>query len=221
MGPRDESALWVDELFLVGDIFDLWFARGGRVYPPFREVIKRLVELREAGVVISLCEGNHDFFLADYFTLRLGMTVYPEWAERVLDGKRVLVAHGDTIDDDNRHYLLCRKFLRSPLIYNLQKILPLPLLWAVAEMASRTSRNLMKDRTEELTLLLHEYARKKLAQGRYDMIIFGHSHKPLVTEHVFDDEIHYAATLGDWLTHRSYIYFEDGRIFRRHYEMRA
>ena len=69
----DEKAIMTDLLVIAGDFFDFWFERGGLIYPEFRPVVERLVQLRQSGIRISLCEGNHDFFLADYFSGELGI----------------------------------------------------------------------------------------------------------------------------------------------------
>ena len=57
----------LDHLFVVGDLFDFWFSREGVVYPGFRPVIDEMASLQRNGVQVHLFEGNHDFFLADYF----------------------------------------------------------------------------------------------------------------------------------------------------------
>ncbi len=88
-------------------------------------MIERIAALKGEGVLVSLCEGNHDFFLKDYFSGRLGFDVYPEWAEFTFDGLRILVSHGDTVDRGNRKYLALRGFLRSSFTRRLLRLLPL------------------------------------------------------------------------------------------------
>lgn len=107
------GGLYADELFILGDFFDFWFARGTRIYPPFEKVLAGLLALKEAGVRIHLAEGNHDFFLADYFSRYLGMEVTPDWAEVKLDRQRILFAHGDVVDSIELSYKLLRGILRS------------------------------------------------------------------------------------------------------------
>ena len=57
----------VDDLYILGDFFDFWFCRPDRIYPEFQPVIRQLVQLRQSGVRIHLFEGNHDFFMREYF----------------------------------------------------------------------------------------------------------------------------------------------------------
>ncbi len=91
-----------DQLFVAGDFFDFWFGRGDHVYPDFKPVIEKLMVLRDAGTLIRLCEGNHDFFLGDYFAAIPGITVCRESAVVDLEGRKTLVAHGDLVDREKQ-----------------------------------------------------------------------------------------------------------------------
>jgi len=119
-GERDH----VTDLYLLGDTFDFWFGRGERVYREFDPVITSLIMLKERGVAIHLFEGNHDFFLAEFFAHRLGMSVYEDWGDITIDGFRFLLGHGDLVDGEDHGYLFLRKILRSRTFYLLQRILP-------------------------------------------------------------------------------------------------
>jgi UDP-2,3-diacylglucosamine hydrolase len=206
-----EEQLTVDHLVIAGDFFDFWFEREGRVYPGFQPIIDRLTALRDEGIRISLCEGNHDFFLGDFFSRRLGIDVYPEWAEFSIDGLRVLAAHGDTVDLGNRKYLVLRRFLRSAFARGLQRNLPLPLLWRVARLASQTSKGMSAQSVERLAGVLHGFARGKFREG-YDAVILGHCHKPLLRQEMSGGRQRTSVTLGDWIEHDSYLRCDDGRF---------
>ena len=56
-----------DEIFIVGDFFDFWFSDRNSVYPGFCDTVEKLLEIKSSGTGISFFEGNHDFFLEDYF----------------------------------------------------------------------------------------------------------------------------------------------------------
>jgi UDP-2,3-diacylglucosamine hydrolase len=202
----------VDHLIIAGDFFDFWFAREDRVYPGFRPMIEKLSALKGEGVMVSLCEGNHDFFLKDYFSGRLGFDVYPEWAEFTVDGHRILVSHGDTVDRGNRKYLALRGFLRSPLARRLQRLLPLTFLWRVARLSSDLSKEISEEAVNCLAEAMHRFARGKFREG-YDAVILGHCHKPILRQEQVDGRQKTFATLGDWITHNSYLLYDDGRFF--------
>jgi len=209
--PISADALVVDHLVIAGDFFDFWFGRGDAVYPGFQPVIDRIAVLKQQGVRICLCEGNHDFFLGDYFTGRLGIEVYPEWAEFEIDGLRVLVSHGDTVDRGNRKYLALRRFLRSRFSCALQRLLPLKLLWRLARLSSEMSKEMSGESQDRLAEIMHRFALGKFQEG-YDAVILGHCHKTILREAIYDGRRKTFATLGDWIAKDSYLSCHDGRF---------
>lgn len=203
------ASIVVDRLVIVGDFFDFWFTKGSTVYPGFRPILERLDALTREGVTVSLCEGNHDFSLAGYFAGRQGFEVYPEWAEFSLDGRRFFVAHGDTVDRDNRRYLALRAFLRSSPVRGLARILPLKFLWLVARISSERSKQMSDESADRLAEIMHRCAREKFREG-FDAVVFGHCHKPLLLQEMREQRLKTSVTLGDWITHRSYLRYDDG-----------
>ncbi len=214
--PLSGEPLRVDRLVVAGDFFDFWFARGGRVYPGFRPVIDRLAALTAQGLQITLCEGNHDFFLAEYFTRELGIEVFDQWADLEMDGLRVLVSHGDTVDRANRKYLALRNFLRSPFAGSLQRVLPLALLWGVAGRCSRISKRMSSQSVDRLADVMHGFALGKFAEG-YDAVVLGHCHKPLIRQTRIAGRPKTFAILGDWDEGGTYLQYEDGRFTLNRY----
>jgi UDP-2,3-diacylglucosamine hydrolase len=208
---RALNTLTLDHLVIAGDFFDFWFSRRQRIYPGFDPVVERLAALKREGVRISLCEGNHDFSLTEYFARELGMDVYPEWAEWCVDGLRILVSHGDTVDQGNRRYLLLRRFLRSRPAFWVQKTLPLALLWRLACFSSQMSRNMTAESRERLTHLMDDFAQRKFADG-YDAVILGHCHKASLRTISMGGREKTFVTLGDWITHDSYLLLDHGRF---------
>jgi UDP-2,3-diacylglucosamine hydrolase len=210
--------LLVTDLFLVGDIFDFWFSRKRRIYPDFEAVITRLRELKAQGVAVHLCEGNHDFFLKGYFTDILGMTVYEDMAVIERDGRRLFIAHGDLIDRTNIQYLRLRKILRSPFIYHLQRALPLSLLWGIARWSSSMSKEIMGGAEEKIARTMGEFAQDRFTEG-YDAVILGHCHRPGLEVTTLGGKPRMFVTLGDWLRHHTYLYYNEGRFELGHQKM--
>ena len=120
----DKILTGIDDLYIVGDLFDFWFCDKGNINPEFILIIHKLIELQKAGIRIHLNEGNHDFLLREYFHDVLGMEVFEEWADVKINGIRALIGHGDTTDKANFKYLLFRKILRSRLFYHFQRFIP-------------------------------------------------------------------------------------------------
>jgi UDP-2,3-diacylglucosamine hydrolase len=212
---REEVA--VTDLFLVGDVFDHWFSRNGRVYPDYEPVIERLRVLKRQGVAIHLFEGNHDFSLAGYFADYLGMNVYPDWACIERSGGKLYVAHGDLVDESNRSYLRLRRFLRSSFAYRLQRLMPLPLLWAVARWSSAASLGARGEGDGGIYEKMERFALDRFREG-YDAVVLGHSHAARLTAFEVQGRQRHFAALGDWVQHMTYLYYDEGRFFLRRHE---
>lgn len=215
-GESSDATLTLDQLVIAGDFFDFWFSKGEAIYPGFRTVVDRLAALKQDGVRISLCEGNHDFFLMDYFSCRLGIDVHQEWAEFHLDGLRVLASHGDTVDTRNHTYLALRGFLRSPFTRRLEQLLPRSVIWRLARFWSKMSREACGESREEIVDAMHRFAVEKFHEG-YDAVILGHCHEPLIRQVFSGGREKTFVTLGDWMTHGSYLLFDDGRFTLRRF----
>lgn len=210
-GESSDATLTLDQLVIAGDFFDFWFSKGEAIYPGFRTVVDRMVALKAEGVRISLCEGNHDFFLTDYFSTKLGFDVHQEWAEFHFDGLRVLASHGDTVDASNHTYLALRRFLRSSFTRRLEQRLPRSLIWRLARFWSKMSREACGESREKMVEAMHRFAMGKIQEG-YDAVILGHCHEPLLRKVSRDGREKTFVTLGDWMTHGSYLTFDDGRF---------
>jgi len=53
-----------------------------------------------------LSEGNHDFFMGEYFNDVLEMEVFEEMTNAQLDNLNVLIAHGDTTGQQQYQILI-------------------------------------------------------------------------------------------------------------------
>lgn len=212
----DADRIKIDLLVIAGDFFDFWFERNGRIYSEFKDIVKSIVRLKEKGVRVCVCEGNHDFFLADFFEKRFGIEVYPDDLELILDDLKVFVSHGDTVDKEKKDYLALRSFLRSPFTYRLQRIVPLRLLWSIARLSSGMSREMTSNVQERLIEVMHDFAQKKFKNG-FDAVILGHSHVPELTEEKCQQRLKTFVTLGDWITQYAYLIYENGRFSLRRF----
>lgn len=206
---------FIDDLYIAGDLFDFWFCAKDNINPEFITAIQKLVELRKAGIRIHLCEGNHDFFMGEYFRDILGMNVFQETADATLDDLKVLIAHGDTADPSNTRYLLFRKFLRSRFFYNLQRLIPASVLWALAGFSSTASKEMTSENGDVLAKKMAPFALKKFQEG-YDAVVLGHSHFPGIHYHTIAGRQKIFITLGDWMSHYSFLYYDDGHFSLRY-----
>jgi UDP-2,3-diacylglucosamine hydrolase len=199
-----------DHLFIVGDFFDFWFCDEDTIFPDFRPMVDKILKLNKGGVKVHLFEGNHDFFLADFFERR-NIAVFPDDATLTLDGKRIFVSHGDMASESSWSYLLLRSVLRSRAFYNFQRIVPAPLMWKISWIASKMSRRHFSRPPEKIAKGMRVFSERKFDDG-YDAVILGHCHQPLLEERMSNGEMKTFATLGDWISHFTYLVCDEGEF---------
>ncbi len=213
-GFHEKRILTTDILVIAGDFFDFWFEKKGIIYPEYHQAVDQLIRLRNAGVRIILCEGNHDFFLGDYFAKKLGMEVCTQEILLDMGGLRIHVSHGDTVDRANRRYLALRGFLRSDISYRLQRALPLQWLWRVAQFSSGMSQAMSRGAQEKLVEVMYRFAVERYDRG-IDAVVLGHSHEAMLREEWLGGKQRTFALLGDWIEHHTYLVFENGSFAMR------
>jgi UDP-2,3-diacylglucosamine hydrolase len=219
--PDAKSAdpVYIDNLYIAGDLFDFWFCRKENIYPEFKLIIDKLVELQKTGIRIFLFEGNHDFFMGEYFHDVLEMEVFDEWANIKLDNRKILIAHGDTADKTNIVYMMFRKILRSRAFYNIQRFIPASILWGIAGLSSTVSKELNKENGDALLEKMSSFALARLRED-YDVVILGHSHKPIVRHIEVAGKEKTFVALGDWIKHYSFLYYENEKFLLGYYRPR-
>ena len=61
----DEVKQDADVIFLLGDLFDFWFEYKKVVPRGFVRVLGKIAEIRDSGIPIHFCVGNHDLWMED------------------------------------------------------------------------------------------------------------------------------------------------------------
>lgn len=89
-----------EKLYLVGDIIDGWRLKRGWHWPEAHStVMQKVLRKSRKGAQVVFIPGNHDAFLRDYLGINFGgITVLKSDIHHTIDGKRLLVMHGDEFD---------------------------------------------------------------------------------------------------------------------------
>jgi UDP-2,3-diacylglucosamine pyrophosphatase LpxH len=87
-------------LYLVGDIIDGWVGRKDRKWgPQATGIIREILEHGNRGAVVRYTPGNHDAFMRRVHGVQLGnLDIEPSFLHETVDGKDLLVVHGDIFD---------------------------------------------------------------------------------------------------------------------------
>ncbi len=212
----------IDKLIILGDFFDLWIGLNDVVYQQYKPVLKKLFALSESGVELIYIEGNHDFHMGPYFTETLKAKVYPESCGLMLDGKRIYMAHGDTINM-TAGYAILRAMLRGPILKFFRAIIPPPMAWNIGKAMSKGSRSYGKgnEETAIITEKAHKIFAKKILADGFDGVILGHSHAAGVHKNMLEGSPGFYANPGGWMNDHTFLVYEDGEFSVKNYMARS
>ncbi|TDH24087.1 UDP-2,3-diacylglucosamine diphosphatase [Segetibacter sp. 3557_3] len=196
-------------IYIVGDLFDFWFEYKYVTPKGYVRLLGKLAEITDSGVPVYFFVGNHDMWMRGYFEKELNIPVYFEPLEVDINGRRLLIGHGDGLGPDDHGYKLLKKVFRNPFCQWLFGLLHPSWSIGLANYFSRKSRQ--KTGTADDVFLGEEkewliiYAREVLAKKHVDYFIFGHRHFPI--DHRLTDRSRYI-NLGDWITNFTYAVFD-------------
>jgi UDP-2,3-diacylglucosamine hydrolase len=178
-------------LYILGDLFDYWIGARHYAREDFRRVLGAL-----AGAAgrrpVAIVPGNRDFLLDARFTRRTGVRVLGPEAGIELDGRRVILAHGDFIFNRNSKYFLYRRLMRWRFLCDSLQMLPAPAALGLVGRARRVSAATTPFvRWDDADLVR---ASRRWLDGEARVLICGHIHSP---RHLrFDGRE--LIVLGDW-----------------------
>ena len=197
------------EIYLLGDIFDMWFEYKRVIPKGYTRLLGKLAELSDAGIKLHYFTGNHDMWVFNYFTEELGMSIYRQPIEREINAKKFLIGHGDGLGKGDLGYKFIKKVFASKVNQWLYARLHPNFALGMADFFSRKSRAANgqydeKFNSAEEEVLVH-FARAYNEKNRVDYFIFGHRHLKL--DLPIGDNARYI-NLGQWLSGSSYAVFD-------------
>ena len=197
----DKIAFDYKKIIILGDFFEFWFGFRDVIISDYFNILKKLKELTDSGIEIVFIEGNHDFNMGDFFTDSLKISVFDEYYSCVLNSKKFLFIHGDTINlSEDKFYAILRRFLRSRFVKFLMNLLPTHVVLRIAKRFSSTSRKyLYKD--FNLEMVIDNFRELE----HYDYILSGHFHRNFNYKNFY--------ILADWDSEFNYIEIgENGEV---------
>lgn len=197
-----------DHLFIVGDLFEFWFEYQWVIPKESFGILCALHELTRSGVEVHYLAGNHDFNLGHFFEEQLGIHCHSEPLRITLQGKKLLLAHGDGMASDDKSYRLLKRILTHRCSNRLWSWLHPDLGMRLARWVGKTSRK----RTADPEVAIAEYSaavQKILHREKLDAVILGHTHLTLIKEL----EGGLFVNTGEWMIDPTWIVLEN-RDFR-------
>jgi UDP-2,3-diacylglucosamine hydrolase len=203
----DEIKSTATEIFIVGDLFDVWIEYRQVVPKGHYRILSKIYELVEKGIKVNYLAGNHDFWRSKYFKDEFGIELTDKPVIREIDHKKFFITHGDGLAYHDTGYKILKKILRNKVCQFLYSwIHPDIGIW-LARKSSAKSR----DYTDNKEFSEHDgmkvYAFGKIDEGM-DYVILGHRHRPAMVKYKNGHFI----VLGDWIKNFSYGIFRDGEF---------
>ena len=195
------------ELFIVGDLFDYWFEYRKVYQKGFFRTLTALQDITEAGIKVHYFIGNHDFMHGNFFTEEIGAIMYEDPIERVLNGKKFFIGHGDGLVKNDTGYNILKKIMRNKMLQKLYSWVHPDIGVAIASGTSKSSREYTSKKDYGEIDGLFEAARNKIDEG-FDYVVFGHLHERQFEKYKNGLYIN----LGSWLDAPCYGVFRDDKF---------
>lgn len=193
-------------LYLLGDIWDLWFEYNDVVPKGFAKVFTAIMELTESGIKVCYIRGNHDIWSLRYFE-EMGMIHLRQPHVIEIGGKRFCLAHGDGLGEGMYSYKLMKWIFRTKLFYKIICCLPPNFIFKITKAWFRNSRlarnHVYEFKNEEEPL--YKWAEEFHKSCGIDYFIFGHYHTKV------DLTMKCGARMfimKDWIHQSDYLYFD-------------
>ncbi len=210
---------WLDNIkndayciYLVGDIFDVWFEYKTVVPRGYTRFLGKLAALSDAGIRIEVFTGNHDLWMQDYFQKELNIPVHKNELHLTVNNIKFFIAHGDGLGPGDNGYKFLKKVMSNKFAQWLYgKLHP---DWGVG-IAAYFSRKGPKHKSLDENQFLGEdkewlvlFCKEVLSKEHYDYFIFGHRH--IAITYPLNNSSTYI-NLGDWLSHYTYAVFDGNK----------
>jgi UDP-2,3-diacylglucosamine pyrophosphatase LpxH len=177
----------MEQLFLVGDIVDIWSMRRSFYWPQIHnDVLRTILGKTKHGTRVIYVPGNHDEQLRELCGSSFGnLEIHRDYVHTTLRGMELLVMHGDEFDAAVK----CSRWLAAlgsglydvtlganRVVNALRRRLGYP-YWSLA--------GYLKSRVGNAVKYVHEFERAAAQAARrrgVDGIVCGHIHRPEIVE---------------------------------------
>jgi UDP-2,3-diacylglucosamine hydrolase len=201
----ETDAAGADALYILGDLFEAWI--GDDASDEVGDAVAEgLARLHARGVPCFYIHGNRDFLLGDAYARRARMTLLPDGSVVEIEGREVLLMHGDTLCIDDAPYQKFRGETRMPSWQSAFLARPVRERRRFAERARAESQRYTKTAGAMITDVNAGAVVAALRENGVTRLIHGHTHRPAKHQIAIDDEPAERIVLGDW--------YEQGSLLR-------
>lgn len=193
----DGEARRADELYILGDLFEVWLGDDDPD-PAVRTIVEALRRLTDAGVRCSFIHGNRDFLVGERFARETGCRLLADGTVTDVLGERVLLMHGDVLCTDDHSYQRLRRILRNPVVLWLVRHLSLAQRRRLAQRLRAGSRMHVGTTAPEIMDVNADAVAATMRAAGVRTLVHGHTHRPAVHSLDLDGTPARRIVLGDW-----------------------
>jgi UDP-2,3-diacylglucosamine hydrolase len=193
-----------DALYILGDLFESWVGDDGLTLPFNKRVAEDLTRAARATPVFFM-HGNRDFLVASRFAEETGVRLIEDPSVVHLYGKRTLLMHGDTLCTADLQYQAFRKQVRDPRWQQAVLARPLAERVAMARGLRGESEGAKQGKSMEIMDVAPAAVEQALRESDCDLLIHGHTHRPMRHEHRVEGRERERWVLTDWYAGGGYL----------------
>lgn len=204
-----EEAARCDALYILGDLFEYWVGddelKDADGDPLGKQVARGLRVLSKSGVAVHLMVGNRDFLMGSRFCAESGAGFLDDPRVVEIDGKPVLLMHGDTLCTDDADYQGWRATARSEAWQKEFLAKSLPERRDTIEALRAKSKAVVQAKPAEIMDVNEGAVREAFRVHGVSLMIHGHTHRPAKHEHEVDGRPCQRWVLPDWYGRGGYL----------------
>lgn len=193
------SAVSCEKLYLLGDVFDGWVGRQSPKWNFRRHPLIRKVLNMAKSTKVQYVTGNHDAFMDEFAGSCFdGVEVLKESTHTALDGRNLLLVHGDEYDIVSRYKSWIARLGHSAYQAALCINSGIEGMIARNKQQNLMIANFLKQGVKELVRRLSDFdnsVKNAAGERSADGVICGHIHRP--EKRLIDTTSYY--NCGDWL----------------------
>jgi len=187
-----EHASKVDQLFILGDLFNTWIGDdiSLNAYQSIVTILAKLTKITE----VFIMTGNRDFLLSNTFENETGCKIIKEPYLLNHNEKNYLLIHGDSLCTDDVDYQKLKKVLRNQMIQFIFLQLPKNLRLKLTGQLRKKSIEAQSYKSEKIMDVNQSAVDELMTKYPGIDLIHGHTHRK--NTHKMEKYTRYV--LGDW-----------------------
>jgi UDP-2,3-diacylglucosamine hydrolase len=186
-----------ESLYILGDLFEAWAGDDDRT-PPHPEIITELAAYTRDGGSLFLMRGNRDYLLGREFARATGGQLVDDETTIMIQGKKILLMHGDTLCTRDVKYQLYRRIVNNRLAIMLFLLVPYPLRYRIWHGIRDITRRTTARKTPYIIDVQQTAVENAMLRHNVHDLIHGHTHRQGVHDFSLGGRPARRYVLGDW-----------------------